>query len=104
MSMRTSIALIALLSAAAATPAAALKLTNRDTGEQKLVINENSASRDQVVKPSETIEVACASGCAIQIQGGEEYEFDGNEIVSIEDGLLFLDEPAPGTTAEGPKQ
>jgi hypothetical protein len=31
------------------------------------------------------------------MEGGEEYEFDGNEIVSIEEGLMFLDEPAQGS-------
>jgi hypothetical protein len=38
------------------------------------------------------------------MQDGEEYEFDGNEIVSIEDGLMFLDDPAPGSAAESQKQ
>jgi hypothetical protein len=34
---------------------------------------------------------------------GEEYEFDGTEIVSIEEGLMFLDElPDESTDAGGP--
>jgi hypothetical protein len=103
MPMPRSVALIAILSLIS-TPAAALKLTNRDTSEQKMTISENSGSRDQVLKPSETVEGFCSGGCSIKMQDGEEYEFDGNEIVSIEDGLMFLDDPAPGSAAESQKQ
>ncbi len=95
--MQCCIAIVAILSLAAVSPAQALKLTNRDFTEQTMTIMENNASHDQVLKPSETIEVICNSGCSIKMQDGEEYEFDGNEVVSIEEGLMFLDEP----TAQG---
>ena len=97
MPLRFHPVLVAILALAAASPAQALKLTNRDATEQKLTIQENSATREQVVKPSESLENFCNHGCTIQIQDGEEYEFDGDEIVSIEEGLLFLDEPAQGS-------
>ena len=35
----------------------------------------------------------------MKMADGEEYEFDGNEVVSIEEGLMFLDEPADGNSA-----
>jgi hypothetical protein len=76
-----------------ASPAQALKLTNRDATEQKMIIHENNGSREQVLKPSETMDGFCNAGCTIQMQDGEEYEFDGNEVVSIEEGLMFEDEP-----------
>ena len=40
----------------------------------------------------------------MKMPDGEEYEFDGNEVVSIEEGLMFLDEPAEGSGmgASGP--
>ena len=100
--MPRCIALVAILSLAAVSPAQALKLTNRDATEQKMTINENNGSRDQVLKPSETIDVVCTSGCSIKMQDGEEYEFDGNEVVSIEEGLMFLDEPTSQGSAEAP--
>jgi hypothetical protein len=34
----------------------------------------------------------------MKMTDGEEYEFDGNEVVSIEEGLMFLDEPAEGSS------
>jgi hypothetical protein len=88
--------LVTVLSVMGATPALALKLTNRDATEQKMTIHENAATREQVLKPSETLDGVCSGGCTIQMQDGEEYEFDGNEIVSIEEGLMFLDEPGAG--------
>lgn len=101
---RSMILVMVLFATAAVSPAQALKLTNRDATEQKMIINENSASREQVLKPAETLEGFCNGGCTIQIQNGEEYEFDGNEIVSIEEGLMFMDEPGQSqTSAETPK-
>ncbi len=93
---------VAILGLAAISPAEALKLTNRDAAEQKMTISENNATREQVLKPAETIDGFCTAGCSIKMQDGEEYEFDGNEVVSIEEGLMFLDEPAQGAAA--PKQ
>src|SRR5262245_14793932 len=97
MPLRASLVLLLPLSLAIVSPAQALKLTNRDTVDQKLTITENSATREQTLKPTESVDGFCASGCTIQIQNGEEYEFDGNEVVSIEEGLLYLDEPAQGS-------
>jgi hypothetical protein len=97
------IALVTALALAAVSPAQALKLTNRDATEQKMTIQENNSAREQTLKPSETMEGFCNSGCTIQMQDGEEYEFDGNEVVSIEEGLMFLDEAEQGS-APPPKQ
>jgi hypothetical protein len=97
MPLRASMILLLPLSLATVSPVLALKLTNRDAIDQKLTITENSATREQTLKPTESVEGFCAGGCTIQIQNGEEYEFDGNEVVSIEEGLLYLDEPAQGS-------
>lgn len=93
------IALVTALVLAATSPALALKLTNRDATEQKMTIQENNGTREQTLKPSETMEGFCNSGCTIQMRDGEEYEFDGNEAVSIEEGLMFLDEPEQGSAS-----
>ncbi|WP_088348662.1 MULTISPECIES: hypothetical protein [Rhodomicrobium] len=82
----------------AAPQAHALQLTNRDTAEHKIAVTEKTATQDIVVKPSQVIEGLCPTGCTMKMADGEEYEFDGNEVVSIEEGLMFLDEPSDGTT------
>lgn len=78
----------------------ALSVTNRDGTDQKLTITEGEKQREEVVAPSKTLASICPAGCVIQLQNGEEYEFDGNEIVSIEEGLMFLDEPAQEDAAD----
>ena len=94
--MLRGIAFLAILAIATSSPAKALKITNHDATAQKMTINENNGSRETTLAPSESIEGFCNGGCSIKMDGGEEYEFDGNEIVSIEEGLMFLDEPAQG--------
>lgn len=94
--IRHGIALLTIIGIASVPPAHALKLTNRDTSEHRITIQENNGAREQSLKPAETVDGVCNSGCTIKMQDGEEYEFDGNEIVSIEEGLMFLDEPAQG--------
>jgi hypothetical protein len=96
--MARCIILVMVLSVTGVSSAHALKLTNRDATEQKMTISENTASREQVLKPAETLDGICNGGCTIQMQDGEEYEFDGNEIVSIEEGLMFLDEQSQGSS------
>jgi hypothetical protein len=79
----------------------ALSITNRDTAEHKLVVTENGAAKDVVLKPSELLDGVCMKGCTVKTADGEEYDFDGTEVVSIEEGLMFLDEPVEGG-ATGP--
>jgi hypothetical protein len=78
----------------AATQASALQLTNRDPAAINLVVTENGASKDLVLKSAEMLDGICLKGCTIKTPDGEEYEFDGTEVVSIEEGLMFLDEAA----------
>lgn len=98
--MARSIYLLTCLAAlAAASQAQALQLTNRDTAEHKIALTEPSGAQEVVIKPSQVIDGLCKAGCTMKMSDGEEYEFDGNEVVSIEEGLMFLDEPAEGTGA-----
>lgn len=83
--------------------AAALQLTNRDTTDHTLVIANLDGGERQELKasPSQVIDDICVKGCTITMPDGQEYEFEGNEIVSIEDGLIFLDGPDdPNDTSE----
>lgn len=94
--MRILVSAAALFAAFAPYSSAyALSVTNRDGTDQKLTITETGKEpRDETVAPNGVLSNICPQGCVIQLQNGEEYEFDGNEVVSIEEGLMFLDEPA----------
>ncbi len=70
----------------------AITLTNRDSTDQKLVVIEGDKQSERVVKAGEKLEL-CEKSCVIRLPDGEDYEFDGPEIVSLEEGLLFLDNP-----------
>jgi hypothetical protein len=72
--------------------ASAITLTNRDTADQKLIIIEGDKQSETVIKAGEKLEL-CPKSCVIRLPDGEDYEFDGGEIVSLEEGLLFLDNP-----------
>ncbi|NJM33577.1 MAG: hypothetical protein HC850_01470 [Rhodomicrobium sp.] len=100
--VRSVYALVGLAALLAASQASALQLTNRDTEDRKITITEKEGSKDLIVKPSQVIDDVCKAGCTIKTADGEEYEFDGNEVVSIEEGLMFLDEPSDaGAPDEG---
>jgi hypothetical protein len=70
--------------------ASAISLTNRDTTSRKLIVIEGDAQSERVIKAGEKIEL-CEKSCVIRLPDGEDYEFDGTETVTLEDGLLFLD-------------
>jgi hypothetical protein len=85
----------------AASGADALQITNRDAAEHKLVVTESGTTKDVVLKPSQVLEGICLKGCTVKTADGEEYDFDGTEVVSIEEGLMFLDEVEGGATGPG---
>lgn len=94
--------------------AAAVSITNRDDKEHKLTIIEGDSSKDHSLKPAAVMEGICAKGCIVRLNDSDndEYELEGNEVVSIEDGYLYYDGPdapaAPGSGEPGkqgmPKQ
>lgn len=84
----------------ATSQANAMQLTNRDTADYKLVLTERDTTQEMIVKPSEILDSICLKGCTIKMPDGEEYEFDGNEVVSIEEGLMFLDDPSDSGPAD----
>lgn len=87
---------VAAVAVFAATSAQAITLTNRDTSEHKLVVVEGEAQKELILQPAQTLKDVCDNGCVIQLTNGEEYEFDGTELVSIEDGIMYLEEAAQG--------
>lgn len=102
MSFRASATLVAValtLALTATCSFAAVTITNRDDKEYKLtVIEEDGAKKtDHVLKANQVLENVCAKGCVVRINDSEEdeYELEGNEQVSIEDGYLYYDTPEP---------
>ena len=68
----------------------AITLINRDSSDQKLIVIEGDKQSERTVKAGEKLEL-CEKGCVIRLPDGEDYDFDGTEAVSLEEGLLFLD-------------
>ena len=86
-----------------AAAALALSLVNRDDHDHKVTIVEGPRSTDHVLKPDAVIENVCLKGCVIRLNDSDEdeYELDGNEVVSIEDGHLYYDSPDAPAAEDG---
>jgi hypothetical protein len=69
-----------------------ITLTNRDASDQTLIVIEGDKQHERTIKAGEKLEL-CEKSCVIRLPDGEDYEFDGTEAVSLEEGLLFLDNP-----------
>ena len=88
-----------------ATTASAAPVTNRDTKEYKLTVLEGDKAQHHALKPSSVLQDVCPKGCIVRLNDSEndEYELEGTEIVSIEDGYLYYDVPdaVPGPPPAG---
>lgn len=78
--------------------AGAASLTNHDERDYKVTIIEGSESADRTLKPSEILSSICSKGCVIRLNDSEEdeYQLEPDDVVSIEDGSLYYDDPATG--------
>ena len=92
-----------------AAPAAAIKVKNNDDKEHKITVIEGETKKDHVLKPTAVLEGICLKGCVIRLNDSDndEYELEGGEEVSIEDGYLYYDSaeaPAdtPADTSKAP--
>jgi hypothetical protein len=77
------------------TAAHAVSITNRDDQDHKVTIIEGETRTDHTLKPSQTLTGVCAKGCTVQLDDDqeEEYQLEGEDIVSIEEGALYYDTP-----------
>lgn len=88
-------AIAVLLMTSAATAAT---ITNRGDKEVKLTITEDTSIKDEVLPAGKVIGGVCQKSCIIRLNDNAngEYELDGSESVSVEEGLLYYDPPANG--------
>jgi hypothetical protein len=73
----------------------AVSVTNKDDKEQKIQIVEGELKKDHTLKPTAVLDGVCLKGCVIRLNDNDndEYELDGTEVVTIEDGYLYYDGP-----------
>jgi hypothetical protein len=76
--------------------------------DHTLIVASPDGGKKQELKasPSQVMGKICETGCTITMPDGQRYEFDGNEIVAIEEGMIFPDGPydlidSPDLTDEG---
>ncbi|KAB2851659.1 MAG: hypothetical protein F9K44_00805 [Hyphomicrobiaceae bacterium] len=85
--------------------AEAASITNRDAKDYKVTIIEiGKAPVDHVLKKDAQLKDVCIKGCIVRLNDSEndEYELEGTEIVSIEEGYLYYD--VPDVVPEAPKE
>ena len=73
--------------------ASAVTVTNRGDKETKLSIIEGEAKQDQILPAGKVIEGVCQKGCIIRLNDNDndEYELEGSESVSVDEGFLYYD-------------
>lgn len=73
----------------------AVTLTNRDVKDVKVTVVESDARQEHILNPGKVIEGVCQKGCIIRLNDSDnaEYELEGSEAVSIEEGFLYYDTP-----------
>jgi hypothetical protein len=84
--------------------AAAVSITNRDDKEHKITIIEGDSRKEHSLKPAAVMDGVCDKGCIVRLNDSDndEYELEGNEVVSIEDGYLYYDGPdTPAAPSSG---
>ncbi len=92
-------------SAILAGPAAlAATVTNRDTAQHKLTILSGASPDVRTLKPGEAARDICPKGCIVRLGDSREgeYEIEGQDTVSIENGSLYYDGPPDQGAARTP--
>jgi hypothetical protein len=88
--------------------ASAVTITNHGDKEMKVSVVEGSAKQDHLLAIGKVLDGVCQKGCIIRLNDSEndEYELEGSEFVSVEEGFLYYDGPdargAPPTGGSTP--
>ena len=91
MRLIVGIAALGVLVLAGSGPALALTISNIDPKAHTVTVTAGSDSKDLTIEPAKDVDAHCASGCKVKLENGEEYELGGEESVSIEGGVIFID-------------
>jgi hypothetical protein len=80
---------------ALANPAQAAKISNHDETEHKLSIAQGDEIAVKTIKPQQSLDSLCLKACVVRIDDNDEdeYELDADDIVAIEDGVMYYDGP-----------
>ena len=84
-----------------AVPAEALTITNTDPDPHTITVKTGGDSKDFKIEPQTAVDPPCDKGCTVELESGEQYEMQGGEEVSIEDGVIFVDSTPGGDDGEG---
>lgn len=78
--------------------ASAATITNRGDKEVKLTITQGSSPQDVVLPPGKVIGGVCQKSCIVRLNdnANDEYELEGSESVSVEEGFLYYDSSEKG--------
>jgi hypothetical protein len=76
-------------------PASALTISNADPDPHTVTVTAGTDAKQVTVEPDQQVDAVCAEGCMVELENGEQYQMQGGESVSIEDGVIFVD-AAPG--------
>ncbi len=79
-----------LLALLAVVPAKAATITNNEASDQKITVLQGDASELVEFAPGQRIEGVCSSSCTLRLGNGDEFELEPEDVVSIEDGSLFV--------------
>ncbi len=82
-----------------AAPASALTISNADPDPHTITVTAGTDTKQLTVEPDQQVDAVCAEGCMVELENGEQYQLQGGETVSIEDGVIFVD-AAPGSDAD----
>jgi hypothetical protein len=98
MKVAVGIAALGVLVLAGTGQAWALSISNIDTKAHKVTVTAGGDSKELTIEAAKEADAPCDSGCKVKLENGEVYDLDGNEKVSIEDGVIFIDQ-APAVAA-----
>ncbi|MEM9029173.1 MAG: hypothetical protein AAGC70_12470 [Pseudomonadota bacterium] len=94
--------------AGSAASAVSATISNGDAKTYQLRVTGKSGSRSEMLGPGKTIREICTKGCVVRLNDdpNNEWELEGDERVTIEDGLVFYDGPEnkPGPEQGVPEQ
>jgi hypothetical protein len=82
-----------------ALPASALTISNVDPDPHTITVTAGTDVKQVTVEPDQQVDAVCTEGCLVELENGEQYQMQGGEAVSIEDGVIFVDS-APGSDAD----